>query len=124
MTNNEIISALGQESFVEGLVKKYISASSSAAYSVGDYSHDLSQDIYISLLGMDNKTLNRMYATSEIEFYIRRIVKNNIFVKTSNFFKKYLQNEKTVRLQLIKQDFYDTEQESPDPARLQHLCHP
>lgn len=50
---------------------------------------DLSQDLYLSLLDKDEKLLEDLYNSGELIYYIKRMIKNNIFSKTSPFYRKY-----------------------------------
>lgn len=93
MDNNTIITELGKQKFVEKLVRSYMKCvSKQEIYSRKDYLEDFSQDIYIQLFTMDNKFLEYLYTSNELEYYIRRIIKNNLFIKNSKFYNTYLKN--------------------------------
>ena len=93
MTNYEIVTQLSKNKFVEKLVKYYMKyVSKQEIYSRKDYFEDFSQDIYIQLFTMDNKFLEYLYTSNELEYYIRRIIKNNLFVKNSKFYSTYLKH--------------------------------
>lgn len=91
MSNNEIITILGKKRYVEKLVKYYSRyVSSSELYSRKDYLDDFSQDIYLQLYEMNNKFLQCLYNTNELEYYVRRIIKNNLFTTNSRFYSNYI----------------------------------
>lgn len=78
-----IIEKIANEKVVENLLKKYTD------FSNNPYIDDLAQDIYICLLETDNETIEKLYSSNELEYYIKRIIKNNLYSKTSPFFYKY-----------------------------------
>ena len=96
MNKFEIISKIAKQKTVEKLVKTY------NFYS--PYLSDLCQDIYIELLSKDNNLITGLYDRKEIEYYIRKMISNNINSTTSPYYKNYekfrkttteIQNEKT-----------------------------
>lgn len=50
---------------------------------------DLAQDLYVELLEMEENLLIRLYDNGAINFYLVRIIKNNVSSNTSRFVKKY-----------------------------------
>ena len=78
-----IIEKIANEKVVENLLKKHTD------FSNNPYIDDLAQDIYICLLETDNETIEKLYSSNELEYYIKRIIKNNLYSKTSPFFYKY-----------------------------------
>lgn len=58
-----------------------------------DY-RDLEQDIYLELLEKDEETISKMIDNGQINYYLIRIVTNNIKSKTSRFYYKYRKNKK------------------------------
>lgn len=55
---------------------------------------DLAQDLYIELFEKDEKLLNKLYQSGEINDYIFKMARNNILSKTSPFYYKYKKNKK------------------------------
>ena len=56
---------------------------------------DLEQDIYLELLRKDVALLNTLREKGELKYYLAKIVKNQIYSKTSPYYHKYKkQNEK------------------------------
>lgn len=53
------------------------------------YINDLIQDIYISLLGCDDSIIQALEDSGDYKHYIRRMISNNIFSKTSPYYYKY-----------------------------------
>lgn len=51
--------------------------------------NDLENDIYVSLLEMDEEKLLRMYNDDSLRFFLSRIVTNNLISTTSPFYVKY-----------------------------------
>lgn len=96
MNKYEAISVIAKECVVEKLAKKY--------NIVSPYIKDLCQDLYIELLNKDDNLIVGLYERKEIEYYIRKMISNNINSTTSPFYKNYekfrkttdeIQNEKT-----------------------------
>ena len=79
----DIITKIANEKFVEKLLQKHTD------FSNNPYIDDFAQDIYICLLETDNETIEKLYSSNELEYYIKRIIKNNLYSKTSPFFYKY-----------------------------------
>lgn len=50
---------------------------------------DLMQEIYIILLGYDEKKIVEMYEKKQLKFFIVRIIQNQYNSKTSPFYRKY-----------------------------------
>lgn len=96
MNKYEAISDIAKEGVVERLAKKYNISS--------PYIKDLCQDLYIELLNKDEKLIVGLYERNEIEYYIRKMISNNVNSTTSPFYKNYekfrknseeINNEKT-----------------------------
>lgn len=96
MTRRSVVDILAREKVIERLVKKYGFSS--------PYCKDLCQDLYIELLNKEEDLIVGLYEREEIEYYIRKMISNNINSSTSPFYKKYekfrkttseIQNEKT-----------------------------
>lgn len=90
---------------IEKLAKNRIVERLAKGYGLSTpYLKDLCQDIYIDLLKKDESMINHLCESNEIEFYIRKMIKNNVNSTTSPFYKNYekfrkttdeIQNEKT-----------------------------
>lgn len=82
-TRNRIIEEIARNKLVEKIIKKI------GRYEDETNLQDLAQDIYVELLFTDEALLNKLYDNSQLNYYITRIVKNNIISKTSNYYYKY-----------------------------------
>lgn len=96
MTKSSVITILANNKVIEKLMKKYNFSS--------PYIKDLCQDLYIELLNKEDKLIVGLYERNEIEYYIRKMISNNVNSVTSPFYKNYekfrkttdeIQNEKT-----------------------------
>lgn len=96
MTKSSVISILARKKVIEKLVKFYNLSS--------PYCKDLCQDLYVELLNKEDKLIVGLYERNEIEYYIRKMISNNVNSSTSPFYKNYekfrktadeIQNEKT-----------------------------
>ena len=83
MTKEKIIEAIAKEKLIEKIIDSY------RPYQLNYYLEDLCQDIYISLLKTDDELIKSLYEKKEIAFYIRKIINNNLFSKTSPFYYNY-----------------------------------
>lgn len=83
MTNQEIVAQLANERIVEEIVYK-IGANENPT----DL-EDLTQDIYIELLNKPNDTLNTLARSNQLNYYITRIVINNIRSANSRYYYIY-----------------------------------
>lgn len=80
---NEIISKLAKEKTVEKIVYKV------NRHEDKDDLKDLIQDIYIQLLTKNTAKIIEMYKNKQLNFFITRIVMNNICSNTSPYYTKY-----------------------------------
>lgn len=96
LNKSSVITILASNKVIEKLMKKYNFSS--------PYSKDLCQDLYIELLNKEESLIVGLYERNEIEFYIRKMISNNVNSSTSPFYKNYekfrkttdeIQNEKT-----------------------------
>lgn len=55
---------------------------------------DLIQDLYLDLTTKDPEVLKRMVENDELDYYLYRMVANNIFSKTSRYYKNYKDRRK------------------------------
>lgn len=63
---------------------------------------DLCQDIYLALMEKDEETIEELYANKQLNYYVTRMVINNIDSSTSRFFYNYKKN----KLKQISMDDY------------------
>lgn len=63
---------------------------------------DLCQDIYLALMEKDEETIEDLYAKKQLNYYITRMVINNIDSSTSRYFYNYKKN----KLKQISMDDY------------------
>lgn len=82
---NDVVEKIGRQCLVENIIRKY-------SNTIDGIYGDLSQDIYMSLLA-DNKIVD-IYNKGQINYYVARIVKNNICSSTSRFYRKYIYPDK------------------------------
>lgn len=87
MTKRDIIDDLAKKKTVERLIKTYSLAS--------PYYKDLAQDIYIELLGKKDELICSLHKKGEFEYYVRKMIKNNVNSTTSPFWKNYERFRKT-----------------------------
>lgn len=87
MTKRDIIDDLAKKKVVERLIKSYCLSS--------PYFNDLAQDIYVELLNKKDELIIGLWNSNEYEYYIRKIIKNNINSTTSPFWKNYEKFRKT-----------------------------
>lgn len=84
-TNNEIV----EELFKSKKVKKFIT---NIAKQQREYYEDLESDLYLILLQTDNEKLNYLYENKQLDFYINRILCNQLKSTTSPFYRTYIKN--------------------------------
>lgn len=81
MENQEIIRLLAASAIVETICQN-----------IGGKDEDLkdlSQDIYLDLLEKDNSLINELWDNNQIKFFISKMALNNIYSKTSPYYKIY-----------------------------------
>ena len=83
MTKKEIIEKWANEKKVENLVKKHTD------FTNNPYIEDLVQDIYIELYLKDNELIEKLENDNEIDYFLTKIIRNNLYSKTSQFYYKY-----------------------------------
>lgn len=54
---------------------------------------DLEQDIYLELLTKDEETIDDLFLKGQLNYYITRMVINNINSKTSRYYYRYKKNK-------------------------------
>lgn len=87
MTKIEIIDKIAKDKLIEKILKQNTIKN--------PYYKDLGQDIYLDLLSKNDELIERLYENDELEYFIRKIITNNIFSITSPFYKKYQKFRKT-----------------------------
>lgn len=81
MTKYEIVDSIAKLKIVERVV--------SSMGSQSPYTEDLAQDIYEALLKKPDELVKSLFDNGQLTFYIIKMVKNNIFSKTSPFYRDY-----------------------------------
>lgn len=84
MNSREIINELAKNCVVEKFVKKY-----STNFTNNPYIWDLIQDIYVSLMEKESIFIQNLYKKNELDYFIIKMIKNNLYSTTSPFYKKY-----------------------------------
>lgn len=90
MDNREIVDAIARNNILDKIISN-ITDNGKVAKDESSLD-DLKQDIYVSLL-MDVK-LPRIYDEGHINFYLSRIVMNNICSSSSPYYRNYLKPRK------------------------------
>lgn len=90
MTKKEIIEKWANEKKVENLVKKHTD------FSNNPYIEDLVNDIYIDLLLKDDELIQKLDNENKIDYYLTKIIRNNLYSKTSPFYYKYQKFRKII----------------------------
>lgn len=85
MTNAQIINEIANN----GLVEEIIQGVSYSKFENTENLKDLTQDIYLQLLQMDNAKINELYFKNQLRFWVTRIITNNIHSKTSPYYYTY-----------------------------------
>ena len=83
MTKKEIIEKWAKEKKVETLIKKHTD------FSNNPYIEDLINDIYIDLLLKDDELIQKLENENEIDYYLIKVIRNNLYSKNSPFYYKY-----------------------------------
>lgn len=99
MSKKEIIEKWAKEKKVENLIKKHTD------FSNNPYTEDLANDIYIELLLKDDELLERLEKNNEIDYFLTKIIRNNLYSKTSPFYYNYQRfRKKTTEIDEYEQD--------------------
>ena len=83
MNSRKIINELAKNCVIEKFVRKYTD------FANNPYIEDLIQDIYVSLMEKDASFIQDLYSKNELEFFIVKMIKNNLYSNTSPFYYKY-----------------------------------
>lgn len=89
-TNAQIINEIANN----GLVEEIIQGVSYSKFENTENLKDLTQDIYLQLLQMDNAKINELYFKKQLRFWITRIITNNIHSKTSPYYYQYKKEQR------------------------------
>lgn len=81
MNKREIVLALAQSRKVESILKCNRTDST--------FVKDLAQDIYLQLLEKDEGLIQGLYERNELEWFIRKMITNNLFSVTSPYYRNY-----------------------------------
>ena len=84
MDRNGIVEALARQRRVEHFAQIY------AERRLDDDLKDLCQIIYLALLQMDEAKLRDLWDNGEIDFYLRRVVKTQLFGNRSDYEREVL----------------------------------
>ncbi len=101
-TNANIINEIADS----GLVEEIIQGVSYSKFENTENLKDLTQDIYLQLLQMDNAKINELYFKKQLRYWIARIVVNSIHSKTSPYFYTY-KKEQMQSVSIYDIDIYD-----------------
>jgi len=93
-TTNQIIYVLAKTKRVEKILKKFQLTAK----------EDIAQNIYLSLLKKDINTLRHLFISDEIDFYIARMVTNNVKSKTNSRLRGLELNELNENHNYLKED--------------------
>jgi hypothetical protein len=86
-TKNQIIEKLYKENFIQSVIKKYTTKLSF------EDEEDVSQEIYLILLEMPEEEIVQLFNNNQLNFYIVKIIKNQLLSITSMVYKLYLKNK-------------------------------
>ena len=89
-TNAQIINEIANN----GLVEEIIQGVSYSKFENTENLKDLTQDIYLQLLQMDNAKINELYFKKQLRFWVTRIITNNIHSKTSQYYYQYKKEQR------------------------------
>lgn len=87
MTKQQIIEYLAKNKKVEGMFTALNLNIEDADYK------DLIQDLYLDLLNKDETLLQQLYNKDEFDYFIYRMISNNVRSKTSPFYKTYIKTK-------------------------------
>lgn len=79
MDRYQIVDALGRQRRVESFVQIYAKGVPSADQK------DLAQIVYLALMRMDEDKLRDLWDTGDIDFYLRRVIRTQLYGKRTDF---------------------------------------
>lgn len=101
MTNAHIINEIANDRLIEDIIEGI----TYSKFENPENLKDLSQDIYLQLLLMDNRKINELYSNKQLRYWITRILTNNIHSKTSPYYYQYKKNaQKSMSIDTINTD--------------------
>lgn len=83
MKRKEIIEQIAKERVIENLMAKVCRGEQ--AFDLDD----LAQDLYLDLMGKEEGKIIQMYEDNELDYYIYRMIINQVYSKTSPYYKRY-----------------------------------
>lgn len=99
----EVVEYIIENKIVETLVRDYKVEN--------EFKDDLIQETYLILLNYDQNKLKQLIENKHIKFYIARIIKNQYFSKSCEFFRKF---KRPLLLKETLQPILDNEEGEPD----------
>lgn len=84
---NSVVDKIAKDKVVEGIIKNV------AKDTKDEDLRDLAQDIYLELLEKPENILLCIYERNQIQYYLTRIVLNNVNSKTSRYYYIYKKNK-------------------------------
>lgn len=109
LQNTDIISQIAKDKVVEGLIENI-----SKKKLTDSHLDDLAQDIYIALLEKPPALIIQLYEKNEINFYIARMVVNNLRSNLSPYYYKYIKPEQHKILNNNDKDITNTTEYQSD----------
>jgi len=92
-TKNQIIEKLFRDKFIQNIIKKYTTKLTN------EDEEDVVQEIFLVLLEMPEEEIVQLFNNNQLNFYIVKIIKNQLLSTTSKVFKLYLKHKlNTVQL--------------------------
>ena len=86
MTKSDVLDIIAREHLVDRIVNKLLSSSKNPF----DCPEDLIQDVYLLLLQKDEDLIVNLYNKGEIDYYILKVVRNQLLSKDSPYYQKYI----------------------------------
>lgn len=83
MSKREIVEQVAKEGWIEECIRVVTGGIWRPEHK------DLTQDILLELLDLDDRKIKGLYERDQLRFYLMRIVRNNIQSKTSRFYYRY-----------------------------------
>jgi uncharacterized protein YwqG len=79
MDRNEIVEQLARQRRVENFVQYYARSEDPADR------EDLAQIVYLALLKMDEEKLRDLHASGDLDFYIRRVIRTQLYGRRTDY---------------------------------------
>lgn len=84
MGKNEIITQLAKDKAFETIIANV------AKHSLDNNMQDLAQDLYLDLMGKPDKLIEGLYEAKQLNFFLARMVINNLKSLNSRYYKDYI----------------------------------